>query len=139
MTGRDTSWSYTDYAGDAIEIRAGLDVEPFAVIDCDPEGDTPSVHVPPAEIPAAARALYECAGLRVTVLTEQDLTVIKTALTERAELLERRVASSSGPLMAPVRAELRRSARHHDELAARLSYAVAGTAIQVTADGGEAQ
>lgn len=54
---------FTVDAGDTLEIRAARGANPVAIVDADPDGGHPSVHVPPSEVPALARAIYEAAGL----------------------------------------------------------------------------
>jgi len=50
--------------GQALAIRRNLDgCPPLAIIDCDPDGSGETAFVPPHEVPKAARALYEAAGL----------------------------------------------------------------------------
>jgi hypothetical protein len=43
---------------------------PLAIVDCDPDGSGETAFVPPHEVPKAARALYEAAGLDVPDLPD---------------------------------------------------------------------
>jgi hypothetical protein len=82
-----TPYQFTDSSGDELEIRSWSDDDgTAAMIDTDPAGANPAVRLPPHEVPGAARALYEAAGLPVPDLPD----IPDPALVDRlaADLME---------------------------------------------------
>ena len=70
-TDRDVYRHYDGSHGRAFAIRRNLDgCPPQAIVDCDPYGSGETAFVPPHEVPRAARALYEAAGLPVPDLPD---------------------------------------------------------------------
>jgi hypothetical protein len=70
-TDRDVYRHYDAGHGQAFAIRRNLDgCPPMAIVDCDPYGSGETAFVPPHEVPKAARALYEAAGLDVPDLPD---------------------------------------------------------------------
>lgn len=70
-TDRDVYRHYDGGHGRAFAIRRNLDgCPPLAIVDCDPYGSGETAFVPPHEVPKAARALYEAAGLPVPDLPD---------------------------------------------------------------------
>ena len=70
-TDRDVYRHYDGSHGRAFAIRRNLDgCPPQAIVDCDPHGSGETAFVPPHEVPRAARALYEAAGLDVPDLPD---------------------------------------------------------------------
>jgi hypothetical protein len=65
-------YRYEDHAGCKIAIRRNFPAVPSAaaVLDCDPGGAGEPGMLPPHEVPKAARALYEAAGLPVPDLPD---------------------------------------------------------------------
>lgn len=70
-TDRDVYRHYDGGHGRAFAIRRNLDgCPPLAIVDCDPYGSGETAFLPPHEVPKAARALYEAAGLPVPDLPD---------------------------------------------------------------------